>query len=136
METLGFIVELLILMIIVFTPIVCVCKNYSFVKLYLVSALIISLMLIVGAYCPHFFTEVRLDSMGFDFEGMSDAERVQNVAPEMREEATKLYWSNMGNGWPMKAIIWMVFLLPYPLIVWVFGLAYNKLKNRFGAKNT
>jgi hypothetical protein len=42
----------------------------------------------------------------------------------------------MGIGWPMKAIIWMVILLPYPLIVWVFGLAYNKFKNRFGAKNT
>ncbi len=136
METLGFIVELLILMIIVFTPIVCVCKNYSFVKLYLVSALIISFMLIVGAYWPHFYTDVRLDLMGFDFDGMSDAERGQNVAPEMREEATKLYWSNMGIGWPLKAIIWMVILLPYPLIVWVFGLAYNKLKNRFAAKNT
>jgi hypothetical protein len=84
MEILGFIVELLILMLIVFTPIVCVCKNYSFVKLYLVSVLIIYFMLILGAYWAHLYTGVHLDLMGFDFEGMSDAERGQNVAPEMR----------------------------------------------------
>ncbi|WP_298445323.1 hypothetical protein [uncultured Ferrimonas sp.] len=134
METLGFIVELLILTIIVSTPIVCAYKNYSFVKLYLVSASIISLMLIVGSYWPHFYTDVRLDLMGFDFDGMSDVERSQYVAPEMREEATKLYWSNMGIGWSMKAIIWMVILLPYPVIVWLFGLGYKKVKNRFSAK--
>jgi len=136
METLGFIVELLILTTIFFTPIVCAYKNYGFVKLSLVSAPIISFMLIVGAYWPHFFTDVRLDFMGFHFDGMSDVERVQNVAPEMREEATKLYWSNMGIGWPMKAIIGMVILLPYPLVVWLFGLGYKKVKNKFSAKNT
>ena len=136
METLGFIVELLILITIVFTPIVCVRKNYSFLKLYLVSVPIIFFILILGAYWPHFYTDVRLDLMGFEFDGMSDAERVKNVVPEMREEATRLYRSNMGIGWPMKAIIWMVILLPYPLIIWLFALGYKKLKSRLGVKNT
>jgi hypothetical protein len=136
MEIVDFIVKSLILIILVFTSIFCVYKKYSFVKLYLISALVISFMLIIGGYWPNFYTEVRLDLMGYDSLGMSEAERLQNVAPEMHEEATQLHWSNMGVGWPLKVIIWMVILIPYPLIVWVFGLAYNKLKNRFGAKNT
>jgi len=93
-------------------------------------------MLIVGAYWPHFYTEVCLDLMGYDSLGMSETERLQNVVPEMHEEATQLYWSNMGVGWPMKAIIWMVILLPYPLIVWLCGFGYKKSIIRFGAKNT
>ena len=136
METLGFIVELLILTTIFFTPIVCVYKNYSFVKLYLVSVFIISFMLIAAAYWPDFFTNVRLYLMGFDFDGMSDAERVQNVAYKMRGEAVKLYLSNMGIGWPLKAIFAIIIFLPYPLIVWLFGLGYKKINKTFSAKNT
>lgn len=96
----------------------------------------ISFMLIIGGYWPHFYTEVRLDLMGYDSLGMSEAERLQNVAPEMHEQATQLHWSNMGVGWPLKVIIWMVILLPYPLIVWLFGFGFKKLKLRFSAKNT
>ncbi len=79
---------------------------------------------------------MRLDLMGYDSLGMSEVERLQNVAPEMHEAATNLYWSNMGVGWPMRAILWMVILLPYPLIVWIFGFSYKKLIKRFSVKNT
>ncbi len=96
----------------------------------------ISFILILGAYWPHFYTDLRLDLLGYDSLGMSELERLQNVSPEMRDKATQLYWSNMGIGWPMKAIIGMVILLPYPLIVWLFGFSYKKLIIRFGAKNT
>lgn len=136
METLDFIVKSLILIALIFAPIFCVYKNYSFVKLYLVSVPIISFMLIIGGYWPHFYTEVRLNLMGYDSLGMSEIERLQNVAPEMHEKATQLHWSNMGIGWTLKVIIWMVILLPYPLIVWLCGFGFKKLKLRFSAKNT
>jgi len=136
METLDFIVNSLLLIILVFSPIFCVYKNYSFVKLHLVSAFTISLTLIAGAYWPHFYTEIRLDFMGYDSLGISEIERLKNVAPKMQEEATKLYWSNMGVGWPLKVMIWMVILLPYPLIVWLGGFGFQKLKKQFRAKNT
>jgi hypothetical protein len=102
----------------------------------MVSVLIISFALILGAYWPHFYTEVRLELMGYDALGMSEGERLQNVVPEKHEIATQLYWSNMGVGWPLKAMIWMVILLPYPFIVWLFGFGYKKLTSKFGAKNT
>jgi hypothetical protein len=136
MEILDFIVKSLVLLTLFVTPIVCVYKNYSFVKLYLVSAPIISLMLIIGVYWPQFYTELRLDLMGYNSFGMSESERLEGVIPEMHEKATNLYWSNMGIGWPLKAIIWMVILLPYPLILWLFRFSYKQLVKRFSAKKT
>lgn len=135
METLNHIVTFLIFTTIIVTPVFCVLKNYSFIKLYLVSTSLISLMLIVAAFWPHFYTELRLDLMGFNFDGMSDAERAKNVAPELRAEATNLYWSNNGVGWPLKAIIWMIILLPYPVLIWLIGFAQKKLSNRFDRLN-
>ena len=48
---------------------------------------------------------------------MSDAERAQNVAPELRDEATRLYWSKMGIGWPLKAIFGMIVVVPFLSVV-------------------
>ncbi|GMM87022.1 hypothetical protein [Pseudoalteromonas sp. MTN2-4] len=136
MEFLDLSVKLLMLLTIVFTPVYCVYKSYSYLKLYLISASLISLAIISGAYWPHFYTGMRLDLLGYDPFGFSECERLKKVAPEMRGIATQLYWSNMGVGWPLKALIWMVILLPYPSIVWLFKFSYKKLMNKFCAKNT
>jgi hypothetical protein len=66
--------------------------------------------------------------MGVNFDGMTDSERTQNVSPELREEANKLYWSLMGVGWPLQAIFGTVLVAPYPSAVWliVFGVKRYK----------
>lgn len=71
-----------------------------------------------SAFWPYLYTDIRLQAMGFDFHGLSDAERVRNLAPSLRGEATELYWSGMGVGWPLTAILWSIIFAPYPLVVW------------------
>jgi hypothetical protein len=72
----------------------------------------------VATYWPHFYSHYRLEQIGFDFAGMNDVERVRNVLPEMRDEATMLYWSNMGVGWQLKAIFGIAMFALYPTVVW------------------
>jgi hypothetical protein len=74
--------------------------------------------------------------MDFDFDGMSDVERARNVAPELRELATKLYWSHMGIGWPLKAMIGMALLSPYPTAVWILSLVLRKIRDVVCEKHT
>jgi len=44
------------------------------------------------------YADLRLYQIGFNFDGMNDAQRALNVSVELKDEATKLYWSNMGIG--------------------------------------
>jgi len=118
MDALGSCIQMGLITMIVVIPIVFVRKGYGFLKVNLISIPLIFLFVIMLAYWPHFYDNFRLELMGFDFEGMSDAERAQNVAPELRDEATRLYWSHMGIGWPLKAIFGMIFVLPITSIVW------------------
>lgn len=131
MEILNFFVIFLVLVIIVFAPIFCASKRYSFVKSYLISTGLISFMLVIGAYWPELYRELQLDCMGFNFEGLNDAERTKDVLPEMRDEAKDLYWSNIGIGWPLKALIWIVILLPYPLVIFLLALGCRRLTITF-----
>lgn len=118
MEILGIAIQLGFLIAIVVIPIIGASKGYGFIRVNIVSLPIICFLIVLLAYWPHFYTDLRLELMGFDFEGMSDAERARSVLPEMRKEATALYWSNMGIGWPLKAIFGIALLAPYPTLVW------------------
>jgi len=118
MEVLGIAIHIGFFVAIFVIPIVGVSKCYGFVRLNAISLPLICFLMTLVAYWPHFYSDLRLELMGFDFEGMSDTERARNVLPETREEATALYWSNMGIGWPLKAIFGMVLFAPYPTVVW------------------
>ncbi|MEM8504875.1 MAG: hypothetical protein AAF716_17180 [Cyanobacteria bacterium P01_D01_bin.1] len=90
-------------------------KFLQFVRVNLISLPIIFVLLALLAYWPEFFREFRLSQMNFDMYGMSEAERVQQVAPELRELANEIYMSSSyGIGWPLKAMMVMVMFLPYP----------------------
>jgi hypothetical protein len=67
------------------------------------------------AYWPDLYASLRLDYLGFDFDGWSDKDRVRNIAPELRDEAIKLYQSRMGIGWSLQAIVGVVLLIPYQI---------------------
>ncbi|MBU1293623.1 MAG: hypothetical protein KJ609_06985 [Gammaproteobacteria bacterium] len=129
MESLGIVIQLFFVLIMVAVPVYCAFRRFSFLKLHLVSIPVMCLMMAIAVYWPHFYADLRLYLMDFDFDGMSDAERARNVAPEQRELATKLSWSNMGIGWPLKAMIGMVFLSPYPTVVWILSLVLRKVRD-------
>jgi hypothetical protein len=78
---------------------------------------LITCLLLVSlfAYLPDLYAHIRLDYLGFDFNGWSDEERVINIATEFRDEATKLYRSRMGIGWTLQAIIGAVLFIPYQI---------------------
>lgn len=132
MDTLGKIIFVSLALAIFAMPIFFVFKKYSFTKFYLVSLATIIAVVFFAAYWPHLYTDLRLQAMGFDFQGMSDAERARNVEPSLRDEATELYWSGMGVGWPLTAILWAIILMPYPLLIWLF----KKAGQYFGSKHT
>ena len=136
MEILGIAIQIVFLMLIISTPIITVLKGYGFFRVNLISIPFIFLVVVVGAYWPHFYTDFRLELMGFDFDGMNDSERAINVSPELREEATRLHWSNMGIGWPLQALLGMVFVAPYPSLVWCAGVLVKYVKSRLNNEIT
>jgi hypothetical protein len=87
-------------------------------------------LLVVGfAYFSDLETSLRLGHLGFNFDGWTDEERLRKIAPEFRDEATKLYRSHMGIGWTFKAIIGLVLLIPYHLVASGFVYIVSKPKN-------
>lgn len=87
------------------------------------------LLLVFGfAYLSDLETSFRLGSLGFNFNGWTDEERLRNIATEFRGEATKLYHSHMGIGWTVKAIIMAVLLIPYHIVASSFVYMISKRK--------
>ena len=119
MDILGKCVSAFLALLVFAMPVYFVLKKYSFIKFYLISLAFIIALLSFFAYWPHLYTDLRLHAMGFDFQGMSAAERARNVEPSLRDKATELYWSGMGVSWPLTAILWVIILIPYPLAIWL-----------------
>ncbi|MBD2255675.1 hypothetical protein [Nostoc parmelioides] len=86
------------------------------------------LLVTLLAYLPDLYAEMRLDSLGFDFNGWSDEDRLRKIAPEFRDEAIKLYRSTMGIGWTLKAITGAVLLIPYQIVA--SGLVFIVSKSK------
>ncbi|BAY66843.1 hypothetical protein NIES22_69870 (plasmid) [Calothrix brevissima NIES-22] len=86
------------------------------------------LLVTLLAYLPDLYAEMRLDYLGFDFNGWSDEDRLRNIAPQFRDEAIKLYRSIMGIGWTLKAIIGAVLLIPYQ--IFASGLVFMVIKSK------
>lgn len=90
-------------------------------------SLMICLLLVVGlAYLPALETSLRLDYLGYNFDGWTDEERLRKIAPEFRDEAVKLYRSHMRIGWPLQAIMGVVLLIPYHIVVSTFVYVVSK----------
>ena len=91
-----------------------------FIWVNLISLPILFVLLLLLAYWPHFYADTKLQMMGYDTWGTNETERAMNVAPELRDEAGKLYWSNMGIGWPLRAMFGFVFYASwYPSAAWL-----------------
>ncbi|CAA0108632.1 Uncharacterised protein [BD1-7 clade bacterium] len=122
MDTFGFAVMLMFVFVIFTAPVYCCFKGFSFFKLYMVAFPIMAVFIVLASYWPHFYSDIQLELMGFDQEGLSYEERTINVDPSLRENAEEIHWSGMGVGWPLTAMLWLVFLSPYPSVVWLVAL--------------
>ena len=131
MEFLKIGIEFLFVTLIILIPIILTAKGNSSLRVIMISYPLIFLFVILGAYWPHFYADVRLELMGFDFEGMNDAERMRNVKLDLRAEASKLYSSNMGIGWPLRAMLRMIFIAPYPIVVCIFAGIIRYIRRKY-----
>jgi hypothetical protein len=91
---------------------------------FITCVLLVSLL----AYLPHLYAELRLNYLGFNFDGWSDEERVRNIPPALRDESTRLYQSTLGIGWTLQAIIGAVLLIPYQIVA--SGLVFMVSKSK------
>lgn len=118
-DVLGNIIRLALTILAISAPVACTLKGYGFLKTNLIALPIMFGIVIVGAYLADAYPLIQLKFIGFDLHGMSDAERLNNVAPALKDTATELYNGLFGIGWPLKAIIAMVLVSPYPATAWV-----------------
>jgi hypothetical protein len=121
-EILGYVMPIVFMSSIVALPISCAIRGYGFFRLHLTSLPLMLLLLLLFSAWSHYYVDLQLHVMGFDFHGMSAEERIRNVAPELRDKADSLYWPKMGIGWPLKAMIAMTYFAPFPTVVWISGL--------------
>lgn len=130
MEILGNVIPIGLIVLIIAIPILAVLKSYGFLRVNIVSIPLIWLLVTAVAYWPHFYADIRLELMGFDFKGAYSAERLRNIPVELHKEALRLYRSDIGIGWSAQAIIGCVLLAPYPTIVWGAGALVKYIKGR------
>lgn len=127
--SIGSIVESLFLLTFIAVPIICAFRGYGFWRTNLIAIPLITLLITLWAWFIPFYDDFQLWVIGFDMMGMSDAERLRNVDVALHARAQVLYQANMGIGWPLKAIMSAIMLLPYPSVVWIgWKLAKSLLK--------
>jgi hypothetical protein len=104
-------------------------KRIAFTRFVLSTAAVVGLSAFL-AYWPHMFKDIRMDALGVDVWGMNDSERNRNVALEHRAEATELYNSLMGVGWPLQAIIISAAGLAYQCVAWIGAVIFKLCAQR------
>lgn len=104
--------------LVVASPIIFCALKYGFFKS-LTASLVLCTILVVSMYWgADVYSDVRLATLGYDAEGMSELNRLEKVPIEHRAEAIQLYESGMGVGWPLSVIMVMILIVgPYNLFV-------------------
>jgi tartrate dehydratase alpha subunit/fumarate hydratase class I-like protein len=73
------------------------------------------------AWWSHFQTELLLKYYGFNLDYMNDKEKLENVKPQNLKRVNELGIGYMGIGWTLKAVLALVFFIPYSIIVFTVG---------------
>ena len=118
MATLNAVIIFTLIALIGLLPLLFAVRSKHIWSSLLLSLLCCVVLVITLCWWSDAYPGFRLAAMGFDINGMTDAERLRQVAPEQQLEARELYLSRFGIGWPLKAIITVIFYaVPYALLV-------------------
>lgn len=128
MDTISNAVQVGLLVSILAIPVFVMTKGYSFAKTNVISIPLMWLLVIATAYWPLFYSDFRLWLMGFNADAVFGAEKLQHVAPELHELAMRLYSSNVGISWPVKAISGAILTAPYPALIWGIRALVKRIK--------
>jgi hypothetical protein len=93
--------------------------KYKFVAYLTIGTFLTAFIAFVFAWWGDTSIKLLLTHYRYNFEGWSDKDYYDNVAPENLERVKALVTSMMGIGWPLKAIMTYAFYSPYLLIVYV-----------------
>ncbi len=93
--------------------------KYKFIAYLTIGVFLTAFIAFVFAWWGDASDDLLLKHYGYNFDGWSEEERCEKVAPENLEKVRSLVTSMMGIGWPLKAIMSYVFYSPYLLLVYV-----------------
>lgn len=89
-----------------------------------------SLLVFLFAWWSHESCLIQLEHYGYNIDGMSKSEFYAKVLPENMDKVKSLEISIMGIGWPLKAIIGFVIIIPYLIIVYIVKNMIDKFKEK------
>lgn len=71
-----------------------------------------------------------LEHYGYNIDGMNETEFYGKVLPANMEKVKSLQRSIMGIGWPLKAILFFLFCIPYLLVIYGVMLSIKLKTNK------
>lgn len=134
MEDLNTAIKFTFLIILVISPIILLNKLYKRdLKMLFISYLITSIaitfsLVLIMAWWSYFSIDLLLSHYGYDYNLLTETERLKNVTTENLDRVKTLKASKMGIGWPLKAILFYVFYSPYLLIAYFASYFYRRAK--------
>jgi hypothetical protein len=95
--------------------------------IYLTFGILISAILIfVLAWWKVESNRLLLIHYGYNFDGLNDEDYFKKVVPENKQKVKGLLISLMGIGWPVKAIMSIVFFFPYLVTIYIGSFLFGK----------
>jgi hypothetical protein len=134
MEILVKIVSLGLLAGLILAPILILVKlnrlniRYKFVAFLTLTLIVTSILTILFAWWVDTSNETLLSHYGYDFDGLNDAKRFQDISAENNERVRQLEAERMGIGWPLKAFMIYMVYSPYLLVVYLIGYLIGKYR--------
>lgn len=135
MEISLYAIKFILLIVIIMAPIILLNRLHkrhlknTFVPYLIFGTIIMFPLLLSIAWWGDFSTRILLSHLGYNFEAMNNVERFKNVTIEDLVKVKNLEKEMLGIGWPLKAILFYLFLYcPYLFIVYLASLLYRKNK--------
>ena len=84
--------------------------------------------MMVFVWWDDYSNQLQMTSLGYNFEGLNEAERFRGVSSEDIEKLSQLEIKLFGIGWHLKGIFGSVVYSLFLIIVYFFGHFLNKRK--------
>ncbi len=127
MEVSIIIVSAFLVVAIIAVPLYLAYVGVGYLRVNVISVALFMVLVPAAVYCSHLYKETRLVNIGFNFEGMTDLERMRDVHEDNKKEADTLYISLLGVGWSLQSIAVIILLSPYPSVAWLVMLGVRKV---------
>ena len=121
----------MILGLIIASPIFIIFKLKRALKVYyLLSLIILGVLVWIIAWWSDKSSLILLEHYGYNYDGLNNIERFQNVAVGNIENVKNLETSIMGIGWPLKAIFGFLMTIPYLIFINIVKVLVDRIKKK------